>query len=64
MSFIGAKMKQQQKFYDWLTRTDGCSAEVGKVDKSGLEIFSYLAYETVGQVVEISLLVSLLNSSS
>ena len=57
---------QQQRFLEWLTRdAESWMPGVGvgeaascKIDRSGLEVLSYLAYETVGQIVEMSLLVS------
>ncbi len=57
VNFLGHKMKYPQKFHDWLTKDAGGWLEPGaKVDKAGLEVFTYLAYETVGQVVEMALI--------
>ncbi len=52
----------QQKFYDWLTKDTSGWFRDFNVDKSGLEVFSYLAYDTVGQIVEMALLVSTLRT--
>ncbi len=67
VGFLGAKMRQQQKFLEWLMKDSASwmppgggigSGDAGcKIDRSGLEVLSYLAYETVGQIVEMSLLV-------
>lgn len=56
VNFMGQKMKYPQKFMDWLTKDTGGWLDL-KIDKSAMEIFSYLAYETVGHLVELSLLV-------
>ena len=48
----------QQKFVDWLTKDTSTWLRDMKIDKTGLEVLSYLAYETVGQVVEMALIVS------
>lgn len=55
VNFIGAKLKYQQKFHDWIVK--GNDWLDMKIDRLALEIFSYLAYETVGQLVEMALLV-------
>jgi transcription initiation protein SPT3 len=58
VNFLGNKMKYPQKFHDWLTKDTATWMEPGmKVDKAGMEIFTYLAYESVGQMVEMSLFV-------
>eukprot|EP00095_Tigriopus_kingsejongensis_P004599 snap_masked-scaffold416_size178335-processed-gene-0.20 protein:Tk04599 transcript:snap_masked-scaffold416_size178335-processed-gene-0.20-mRNA-1 annotation:"transcription initiation protein spt3 homolog" len=56
VSFLNAKMKQMPRFHDWLVR--GTSAWFHlKVDKAALEILSYFAYETIGHLVDMSLIV-------
>merc|ERR1719323_409943 len=63
VNFLGHKMRFPQKFHDWLVRrrvsdtpegaTTGSSS---RVDRSAIEAFTFLAYEAVGQIVEMSLL--------
>ena len=57
--FLGAKMRHQQRFHDWLTRDSQhwMPGDVRGVDKAGVEVFAYLAYETVGRLTEMSLTV-------
>ena len=61
VGFLSAKLhrqQQQNKFMDWLTRDAAAWMETGcKIDRAGLEVLAYLAYETVGQIVELGLLV-------
>ena len=58
VNFLGHKMRFPQKFHDWLVRDAAATwMEPGaKVDKSAIEAFTFLAYEAVGQIVEMSLL--------
>lgn len=50
----GQKFKaSQQKFYDWLTKDDITNI---KIDKSAVEVFAFMANETVGHLVETSLI--------
>lgn len=59
VNFLGHKMRFPQKFHDWLVK-DAIAATwmepCAKVDKSAIEAFTFLAYEAVGQIVEMSLL--------
>ena len=60
VNFLGHKMRFPQKFHDWLVRrrldtTEGATAS-SRVDRSAIEAFTFLAYEAVGQIVEMSLL--------
>lgn len=57
VNFVGQKMRQAQKFSDWLLLRAAPWMGDLKVEKAALEVFSYLAYETVGQFVELALLV-------
>lgn len=57
VNFLDKKMKYPQKFMDWLTKDTAGWLQGLKIDKSAMEIFSYLAYETVGHLVELALLV-------
>ena len=61
VNFLGHKMRFPQKFHDWLVRrrrlsdtTEGATS--CRVDRSAIEAFTFLAYEAVGQIVEMSLL--------
>merc|ERR1719188_775019 len=58
VNFLGHKMRFPQKFHDWLVRDAAATwMEPGtKVDKSAIEAFTFLAYEAVGQIVEMALL--------
>ena len=56
VSFLSSTLRNQHKFYEWITQgIKDCLNDL-KIDKSALEILGYLAYETVGQVVELSLI--------
>jgi len=58
VGFAGAKMKNPKKFHDWLVKySPGGPADAPKLDNGALEILANLAYETVGQIVELSLIV-------
>ena len=65
VNFLGHKMRFPQKFHDWLVRrrrlsdttTEGATTGSScRVDRSAIEAFTFLAYEAVGQIVEMSLL--------
>lgn len=63
VSFLGHKHRFSQKFYLWLT-TDATGKAILadeltdlQLDQSAMEAFAYLAYETVGQVVDMALLI-------
>merc|ERR1719471_1570872 len=64
VNFLGHKMRFPQKFHDWLVRsrrlsdtTEGATGGSScRVDRSAIEAFTFLAYEAVGQIVEMSLL--------
>merc|ERR1719471_658433 len=62
VNFLGHKMRFPQKFHDWLVRsrrldtTEGATGSSSRVDRSAIEAFTFLAYEAVGQIVEMSLL--------
>lgn len=57
VSFLGAKMnKNVTRFHDWLLSETQSWFHM-TVDRVALEIFSYFAYETVGHLVEMALIV-------
>ena len=57
-SFLGYNTRFTSKFRDWVLREDFLNHEDQvKLDKSGLEALAYLAYETVGYITEMALLV-------
>ena len=63
VNFLGHKMRFPQKFHDWLVRSRRSDTTEGattgsrcRVDRSAIEAFTFLAYEAVGQIVEMSLL--------
>jgi len=72
ISFLGHNMRFAAKFREWVvtgikaTPTDDANSNSSssasqsngiKMDRSGLEALAYLAYETVGYIVEMALLV-------
>ena len=58
VNFLGTKMRHLAKFNDWLYRDlGGGQGQLPRADKSGLEVFSYFAYETVGHLVDLAMIV-------
>lgn len=56
VSFLGHQMKLSQKFQEWMTQDSSFdSSEILPLDRTALEALSYLAYETIGQIVDMSL---------
>lgn len=55
--------KFPSKFYEWIMQSLSDTEEI-KIDKLALEILSYLAYETIGHIIDLCLCIRMERSSS